>query len=296
MSFSATLKSELCNLRMSDCCRKAECYGIMLFGQSFSNEKISILTDNETVAQNFIFLLKRCFGVNAVRVSSDGKRPMHKVTVANHMDCEKIIADTCNSEIINQDIISKDCCRDAFIRGAFLACGQMQNPEKGFRAEFCIKNPLITDVFTDILLNRGLAPNRTKRGERHILYFKKSGSVEDLITVMGTAGITLDLIEVKILKEVRNNINRRNNVDMANLSKTTDASVRQRSAVKYLIDKGKFDILPTELQEIALLRTANPEATLAELCRLSNISLTRSGMNHRLQRIMEIAEEYKSKE
>lgn len=296
MSFSATLKNELCNLRTSDCCRRAECYGLMLFGQSFSYDKISLLTDNEAVAQNFSFLLKRCFGVPAVITSSCGKKPMHKVTVGASADREKIINTVCNGETINQSIISRDCCRDAFIRGAYLACGQMQNPEKGLRAEFCVKNTLLTDAFTEVLLTRGLTPNRTKRGQRDILYFKKSDSVEDLMTVMGVAGITLDLIEVKILKEVRNNINRRNNVDMANLSKTTDASVKQRSAIKYLIEKGKFDILPPELQEIALLRTANPEATLSELCRLCSISLTRSGMNHRLQRIMDIAEEYKNKE
>ena len=296
MSFSATLKNELCNLRMSDCCRRAECYGLMLFGQSFSYDKISLLTDNESVVQNFTFLLKKCFGVQAECLSSTGKKPMHKVSVVNPADREKLVNLFGNNQKINMQIIEKDCCRDAFIRGAFLSCGQMQNPEKGLRTEFCIKSPILTDTFTEILLTRSLSPSRTKRGEKNILYFKKSDTVEDIMTVMGVAGITLDLIEVKILKEVRNNINRRNNVDMANLSKTTDASVKQRSAIKYLIQKGKFDILPPELQEIALLRTANPEATLSELCRLSSISLTRSGMNHRLQRIMDIAAEYKNKE
>ena len=134
------------------------------------------------------------------------------------------------------------------------------------------------------------------RSSKNVIYFKKSETIEDLITIMGAGNITLELMDLKIIKEVRNNINRRNNAEVANTAKMVEASIKQRNAISFLIKQEKFDILPPELQEIALLRMANKEATLGELCRLSSFPLTRSGLNHRLRRIIETAQKYGFKE
>ena len=295
MSFGSQLKTELCKLKTSDCCRLAECYGIMLFGRFFSKDKISLLSENEALAHNFIFLLKKCFGIYEKVEASCGKRPMHKVSVTSADDRQKIW-DTLGGDGIRRELLSKDCCRAAFIRGAFLSCGQAQDPEKGARIDLRIKDGALLSPFADILTETGITPNITARDGKGIIYFKKSEAVEDFITVMGAGHITLGLMDLKIIKAVRSDINRRNNAEMANTSKTVEASINQRAAIQYLIRKEKFDSLAPELQEIALLRMANHEATLTELCKLSSFPLTRSGLNHRLKRIMEIAEEYKRKE
>ncbi len=296
MSFSRKLKTELSSVKMSECCRIAECYGIMLFGQSFLNDKIGILTDNEAVAQNFLYLLKKCFGITATISASCGKRPMYKVGITDKSDIEKIIPKTDIIQFLYEEILIKDCCRNAFIRGMFLSCGQCQDPEKGVRIDLKIKDRKFTPVILGLLGDMQIEPNLTLRDGKDILYFKNSETVEDFITVMGAGNITLELMDLKIIKEVRNNINRRNNIELANTTKTVEASVYQRGAVKFLIDNEKFQILSPALQEIALLRTSNPEASLSELCNLSSIPLTRSGLNHRLRKIVEAAQKYGYKE
>ena len=291
MSFCTKLKTELCNLRTSECCRMAECYGIMLFGRSFCAEKIDILTENEAVAQNFCFLLKKCFGIVEKVISSSGKRPMHKVSVSNNADRQKIL-DRLGPNILDSDILNKDCCRSAFIRGAFLSCGQCTDPTKSPRIDLNIKNESLVPTLLGILNDVEIEPNLGARSSKSVIYFKKSETVEDLITIMGAGNITLELMDLKIIKEVRNDINRRNNAEVANTAKMVEASIKQRAAISFLIKKEKFEILPPELQEVALLRMANKEATLSELCKLSIFPLTRSGLNHRLSRIIETAQKY----
>ncbi len=292
MSFSKKLKIELSSIKMSECCRIAECYGIMLFGQSFCDKKISILTDSEAVAQNFIYLLKKCFNINESISSSNGKRPMYKVKITDKTDILKIIPNTDISEFLYKKILIKDCCRNAFIRGMFLSCGQCQNPEKSTRIDMKIKNHELLPIVLGLLNDADIEPNLTVRDDKDILYIKNSETVEDFITVMGAGNITLELMDLKIIKDVRNNINRKNNAGIANTSKTIEASVYQRGAIKFLITNEKFQILSPALQEIALLRTSNPEAPLSELCKLSSFPLTRSGLNHRIKKIVETAEKY----
>jgi DNA-binding protein WhiA len=122
-----------------------------------------------------------------------------------------------------------------------------------------------------------------------LLYTKESNTIEDLLTLMGAGKQTLNLIDTKIMKSVKNNINRARNCDNANISKTVEASIRQRTAIEYLEKTDRLLSLPEELLEAAILRKNNPNATLKELCRLSDKSLTVSGLNHRLSKIIEIA-------
>lgn len=294
MSFSSELKVELSNLKLSECCRFAELCGMMMFGQSFSQNKISILSDTKEVASNFGYLLKKCFSIKAQYSSSEGKRPMYKAFVPSLED-RKTIIDYFTNNFFADTTLKKDCCRDAFIRGAFLVCGQIQNPEVEHRAEFRIKNTENTEYLYNILIERGIILNKSTRQGADLLYTKKSETTQDLVTAMGAFATTLELIDVKMIKELRNDINRRNNAELSNTSRVIEASIIQRNAIKYLIDNEKFEILPDDLKEIALLRMANPEASLTELSRLSSVSITRSGLNHRLKKIIDIVEELKEK-
>ncbi len=293
MSFSYNLKTELCDIKSAACCKVAECYGMMLFGRFFNTNKISVLTDNPSVQKNFEYLCKKCFTAVCTLSSSNGKRAMYKAEITDKAIISDILKNATNDAI--SGILQKDCCRDAFIRGAFLSCGHIMNPEKEYRADFRIKNTEFSELLCELLTFRDIEPLKTVRGGSQILYFKKSDRIEDLITVMGAGNITLHVMDLKIIKGVRGNINRKNNIDEANTSKMIEASIAQRAAIKYLIDNDKFDILDDDLKEIALLRMANPDASLNELSRLCSVSISKSGINHRLKKITDIAENFKNR-
>lgn len=296
MSFSYDLKKQICDIKVPECCRRAVCYGMMLFGHFLKYDKISVLTDNPFVQKNFEYLIKKCFAVTPTLSSSNGKRPMYKAEITDPEIISFIFLKLgiTGDNFINEMLLKRDCCRDAFIRGAFLSCGQISDPSREYRLEFRVKNAQFADFLYEILSSRGVTPKRTKRSGADILYYKNSEHIEDLVTIMGAGNITLQIIDLKILKEVRNNINRKNNVDDLNSTKTIEASITQRSAIKYLIDSEKFDVLADDLKEIALLRMANPEASLTELSRLCSVSISKSGLNHRLKKIVEIADNFKN--
>lgn len=293
MSFSYDLKTELCDIKSAACCKIAECYGMILFGHFFNTDKISVLSDNPSVQKNFTHLCKKCFSTECTLSSSSGKKPMYKAEITDKEIISQILENADNTTL--SGILRKDCCRDAFIRGAFLSCGHIMNPEKEYRAEFRIKNTKFSELIFELLTSRDITPSKTVRGGSQILYFKKSDRIEDLITVMGAGNITLHLMDIKIIKGVRGNINRKNNIDEANTSKMIEASINQRATIKHLIDNDKFDILGDELKEIALLRMANPDASLNELSRLCSVSISKSGINHRLKKITDIAESFKNR-
>lgn len=301
MSFSRKLKTELSEIRTSECCKKAECYGFMLFGQSFNANKISLLTDNEFTAKRYSYLIRNCFSVFAKTIVSEGKRTTYKVFIESESDRKRIINMLGLPIIepntaINSNLILKNCCKNAFIRGMFLACGQAADPEREYRIDLRIKNPELAYATFDLLYKRELQPKITLKSLTNVIYLKKSECVEDFLTLIGAAPATLKLMDIKAIKDFRSSINRKGNFEDANNSKIINASVMQRDAIEYLIEKDKFSALTDELQYAAKLRLENPYAPLSELCRLSSVPITRSGLNHRIRKIMEIAEEFKAKE
>ena len=175
-----------------------------------------------------------------------------------------------------------------------MACGNINDPEKEYRAEFAVKNEKLADEFLLLLAEFDIHMKKTARGTAFVLYTKESGSIEDLLTIMGLPHRTLDIMDTKIIKSVKNASNRRSNCDSGNISKTVEASVRQRAAIEYLEKAGLLESLPPELVSAARLRRDNPDLTLKELCKLSDEPLTVSGLNHRLQKITRIYMETKA--
>ncbi len=290
MSFSSELKTELCALKSPVCCRKAECYAVMLFGQSFSADKISLLSHTPAVIQNFNYLAKKCFGVRPTLSSPAAELPPTKAVIFAP-DSKKIFTDLEITEdnIINPEIYKDECCSAAFLRGAFVACGQMQSPEKGFRIDFRIKNKNSTEALTHILSEKGILHSVSKRDKYDLLYIKKSESVQDTVTIMGAGAVTLKLIDEQMIKELRNDTNRRANIEVSNLSKVVESSLKQRAAIEKIIKSGRFDTLPDNLQELCLLRMGNPEASLKDLCRLYSSPVTRSALNNMLNKLLDTA-------
>ncbi len=294
MSFSQDVKSELCQLRTAGCCRYAECYGMLLFGRSFSMEGISWLSSDKNAAERLKSLLYGCFSVVATISEGGIKRPTYLVTVDRPTDIKRILikyerfGNDANLAL-NTDMFTKECCTEAFIRGAFLSCGSIAAPENDFHAEFALKNGALAEDFTAVLKARGLNPKISNRAGKKVVYFKNGVDIEDLLTVIGATMHSLELMNVQIYKDMRNKTNRIKNCDNGNIAKTVKASMEQREAIEKLEKSGALYTLPPELYEAAMLRKEHPEAALSELCSIAENKITRSGLNHRFKRIVEIA-------
>lgn len=299
MTFSAGVRSELCALESAACCRKAECYGMLLFGRSFSLAGISLQTESGTVAQRAASLLAVETGTFAeVRapLTQRGHGRVYTVAVDDGMK-ESVLAHFGHtgrepSLRINMANLENDCCTAAFLRGAFLACGTVSDPLKGYHLEFSAPRVNLLRSLEDLLrrLPFGLHPGFSHRGTVPVVYFKNSEEVADLLTFLGASSSAMELMQAKMLKEVRADANRRTNFDTANIDKTVNAATQQIEAINRLQESGALASLPEELRELAALRVENPELSLRELGELLHPPLTRSGVNHRLAKLMKLAE------
>ena len=294
MSFCSDVKNELLKIRPASCCKSAYIYGFMLFGRSFSINKISLQTANENVAKAYADLIKLNYGAEVKITKGGSKRPTYKAEVVSPSDRLKILALIdfgISDTVIDRSLFLRECCPQSFIRGAFLACGGINDPEKEYRAEFSVKKEALAKDLLSLLAEYDIILKKTQRSTATVLYTKDSGMIEDLLTVMGDTTRTLDIMDTKIMKSVKNNINRQRNCDNANITKTVEASIKQRTAIEYLENADRLLSLPEELLEAAMLRKENPDLTLKELCKVSKAPITVSGLNHRLKRIIEIYEE-----
>lgn len=294
MSFCSGVKDELLGLRLSACCKSAYAYGFMLFGRSFSLERICLQTANQNVAQGYCDALRSVYGVQPVITAGGSSRPTFVAEVVSESDRLKILASKdfgMSPTVIDDSDFHRECCFAAFIRGAFLASGNINDPEKEYRIEFNVKIERVALELQALLKQNGISMKSAKRAKGLVLYTKESTQIEDLLTLMGASRHTLDIMDTKIMKSVKNNINRLRNCDSANISKTVEASIKQRAAIAFLEQTDRLQSLPEELLEAAMLRKNNPEATLRELCALSPHPLTVSGLNHRLSRLIEIYDE-----
>ena len=295
MSFTSDIKSELTKLETPTCCKISECYGILLFGRAFSEKNISICTENEDVVERITHLLNSCFTAQPHILGGGSKRDYFTVTIDDEQKCTEILNSlgyfgfALGDSVIKYQNIEEECCKASFLRGAFLACGMVSDPNKEYHAEFPIKNATLTNEFYELLCEMGLKPKTTLRRKTHIVYFKESEHIEDLLTTIQATNHTLELAGIKVYKDMRNHYNRLSNCEVANISKTVNAAVAQNSAIEKIKQKDAFETLSDELKFAAELRRKNPEATLKELVELSGNTITKSGLNHRLNRLVTIA-------
>lgn len=291
MSFCSDVKDELVSIRTSKCCEQSLAYGFLLFSRSFTFKKISMQTRYSFMAQFFARLMKRVFSADVAISEGGEKTKTYKATVLSETDRIKILAILSDEEDempINKEMFLRDCCVAAFLRGAFLACGAISNPETEYRLDFSIKNKNLADALNQILMENGIKANISKRGNGFVIYIKKNETIGDLLTLMGASKISLEVLDTAVLKSVKNNINRAGNCDSGNISKTVEASIKQRTAIEYFLERDMLENLPSELVSAAKLRLKNPNASLKELCALSLEPITVSGLNHRLGRIIEL--------
>ena len=296
MSFCSDIKTELTDIKVSRCCVQALTYGLLLFGRTFGAQKISMQSENEAVTKLYSALIKKNYDVDVKITVGESKNTTYKAEIADEIDRLKILASVDFGMVegkISHEFFNRACCEAAFVRGAFLACGQMSDPAKSYRVDFPVKNEALAQELRDILARHSVAANISTRGKGFVVYIKRSEMIINLLALIGASARSLELIETTIIKEVNNKTNRVFNCDGANINKTIEASMKQRKAIEYLIKREMLSSLPEELIAAARLRLKYPEASLKELCKNSLETITVSGLNHRLKKIIEIYEEIK---
>lgn len=310
MSFSVDTKNELARLEQEKkCCMLAEIAGFIRMCGSIrlaggGKFTIIITTENPAVARHFKKIIKDYFDVDANLEIGQGttlkKGHLYLLTIGPEERSEQILRETgilmvkegmnFISDGIYEGLIKTKCCRKSYLRGVFLGAGTISDPEKGYHIEFvCSTQTLSNDVKKLINSFVGLHAKQVKRKKSYVVYVKESEQIVDILNILKAHGQLLKFEDTRIMKEMRNKTNRINNCDSANLDKTLNASEKQIEAIKKIDEKKGLDYLNDKLKEVALLRLDNPDATLQELADMMEPPLKKSGINHRLKKIEEIA-------
>lgn len=296
-SFSYNVKDELLS-RINSASKADVCLmGILTFCNVLDDKEIVFLTEHSGAAQFFSDNCARiCEDASAVSVSETSKRPdtvLYKLEVNGADNRMKLLNyfRMDSTRRLTPDDLPKAKYYPQLISGIFLACGSVNNPEKKYHMEFVMPNIELCNDFGLLLIeNYNILAKQTERSNAQVVYIKESENIIDLLTIMGATNSSLELMNVKIMKDLRNKINRAVNCDNANIEKTLKAAEKQLDDIELIDSTVGFDSLPETLQEIARLRYENPDISLKDLGLLLKPPISRSGVNHRLVRISEIAD------
>ncbi len=298
-SFSGTAKAEICRIiPQKKCCAVAECFGILLFCNSFTADGIKIITESREFAQNLPKLFKKAFGVTFdlfPSLEAGGK------LVFQISDPEKVeqimsaygfdIRDTLALHV-NLPIVEEECCKVSFLRGAFLAGGSVTDPSKGYHMELTTTHQSVArETFALMREVLGFDPKSAQRGGGQVLYLKQSELISDFLTFLGAPLAAMGIMEARLEKELNNKVNRRCNCDDANTSKVVEAAQEQLAAIRVLRERGMVEQLPTKMQQAIEAREKNPEASLTELAAMMEPPITKPAMNNRLKKMVKFAKE-----
>lgn len=299
VSFSANAKSEICKgFPQKNCCALAECFGVLLFCNSFGSDGIRIITESREFAEILPKLFRKAFAMSfdiVPELEAPGKlifqitepRKLEQIMSAYGFGMKDTLA-----LHVNLPVVEEDCCKAAFLRGAFLAGGSVTDPEKGYHMELTTTHASVSRE-TYVLMQEaiGFAPKTARRGGGNVLYLKQSDMISDFLTFLGAPVAAMGIMEARLEKELNNKVNRRCNCDEANTSKVVEAAQEQLAVIRLLREQGKLAHLPQKLQQAAKAREENPSASLTELAAMMEPPITKPAMNHRLKKLVEAAKE-----
>ncbi len=302
ISFSSGAKSEICRVfPQKRCCALAECFGILLYCNSFRADGIKIITENSDFAALLPKLFRKAFGFQFDQLpeTEAGGKMIFGIT-----DPQKISAvmaaygfdfDDTLALHVNFPVVENGCCRNAFLRGAFLAGGSVTDPAKGYHIEIATTHQSVARE-TFALMQEVLTfnPKTAQRSGGMVLYIKQSEQISDFLTLLGAPLAAMGIMEARLEKELNNKVNRRCNCDDANISKVVEAAQEQLAAIRILKERGQTDNLPPKLQQAAEARENHPAASLTELAAMMDPPITKPAMNHRLKKLVEMSKEAES--
>lgn len=294
MSFSQEVKRELCAVPVErDCDALGECYGVLLFANLFRQNGIRIITGNDDIAGRVELLFRRAFGLQ-IKPRRGAREGRYVFEITKKQQINKIFnafgLDPNSSGVrLNRAILEEDCCKAAFLRGAFLSGGSVAAPESRYHLEFVTPHYVFSTEMTAFLMDAEFQPKVTRRQSKYVLYFKSSEAIEDFLIATGAPVCALSVMQAKVVKDVRNQINRHVNCETANISKTVDAAAAQIRAIRLLQDDGRLQLLPRVVQEAARLRIEYPESSLSVLAASLDPPVSRATLSYRLKKLVELA-------
>lgn len=278
MSFSGEVKEELLKqVGKSRHCQIAELAAIIAFEGAE--------TENHLLKEKYQLLVKQLFPAEETGQAVEEWRILELVKM---WDADRKQPRT--GSTVNGILLQQMCCRRAFIRGAFLAGGSISDPNKSYHFEIVCRTLGQAEQLRDMINSFEMEAKIVERKKYQVVYLKEGAQIVDMLNIMEAHVALMNLENVRILKEMRNSVNRKVNCETANISKTVNAAVKQLEDIEYIRDKAGLDSLPDNLRAVALLRLENPDAPLKELGTLLNPPVGKSGVNHRLRKISEIAE------
>ena len=299
MSFSEKIKNELYDIVPSARhCQIAEMAAVFMLCGSVSaggdHISISLGSDNERLIRKFFTLAEKSFNISA---STDFEDARGHVTIEDPESVRQLVGafkleHGCMEAA--KLLTNSTCCRRAFIRGAFLTCGCMSTPQISYHMEFVCMDEARADMLLYMLNSFELEETTTarliRRKKYYVVYLKSGSQIVDMLNIMGAHRSLIELEELRVVKDMNNSINRRVNCETANITKTVHAAVRQVEDIEYLRSHGGLGRLSPPLMEVALLRLEYPEAALKELGDMLEPPVGKSGVNHRLRKISEMAD------
>lgn len=288
MSFSAEVKEELAkHISPARHCQMAELSAMLHYAGQYGLMEDGTLTigfqsENEAVLRKGFTLLKKAYNIDTV-IGVKGQKKADLLAIMGDLSGP---ADT--------SLLKQACCRRAFIRGAFLSCGSISDPTRGYHLEFVCNNRTQAEQLQEIIGQFDIEAKIVCRKKYFVVYVKEGAGIVELLNIMEAHVALMNLENLRILKEMRNSINRRVNCEAANIQKTVQASTRQVEDIIYLRDYYGFSRLPDNLREMAEVRLAYPEAALKELGEYLSPPVGKSGVNHRLRKLSGLAEKLRS--
>ncbi len=309
MSFSSEVKEELAgHVSSSRHCQLAELAAIICFlgkAEQDGGEGISLglQTENETVLRKCFTLLKKTFNIDtddSWMLHEEKKGHTYVVLTKDSSEVDKILqaikiektdsVKKAGETGVNPLLIKNACCKRAFLRGAFLCIGSMSDPEKSYHLEFVCTHQESAEQIKKLIQGFEVDAKIVARKKYHVVYLKEGTGIVDLLNLMGAYVSLMNFENYRIVKEVRNSVNRKVNCETANITKTVNASSKQIEDILLIRERYGFQNLPDNLKETAEIRLEYPDATLKELGQILNPTVGKSGMNHRLRRLSEIAD------
>ncbi len=293
-TFSSRAKEEMCGCGCDkECDLVAEIYGVLLFASVFSKSEIKIITGSTYFSDRVRMLFSNVFGIEVFERSKTSASSKQVFNITDSEQLKKIFSKfSLESEYsrgirINRAILEDECCKNAFLRGVFLAGGSVSDPKSAYHLEIVTPHYNLSREMMALLMDMELEPKVTIRKSNYVIYFKYSEAIEEILTRCGASICSMDIMTAKIEKDVRNKLNRRVNCETANIFKTVGAAGQHIDAIKKLKAENRFDALPENLKEAAALRLENPELSLSELSEISSIN--KATLNYRLNKIKNAA-------
>jgi len=307
LSFSLDVKREMSRIEVAAaCCKRSELAGILRAGLTLRKVpggfRLLLSTENAPLSRHVFVLAKEIYGfdpgVSAKKTRRFRNHSVYQLDLTGLIgDGQDLLSDiglsinTDSGEIRYMNYkVRKRCCKRAFLRGGFLAAGSISDPDKSYHLEVTFRTRLQAEEYVQYLKDFGLQPRIIQRKGYYLAYLKEGQEIVDFLNITGAHKALMNLENIRIMKEMRNQVNRIVNCETANLSKTVDASLRQTESIRFIQEHAGLDSLPDALREIAALRLENPDVSLAELGRMLEPPLSKSGVNHRLRKIERIAE------